>query len=113
MLTNPAVFFANIYTMLMYGIYYSFFDSFPRVYLYTYRFKEGNLGLAFLSITVGALLGLALYLPWAYWWSRNMQKLGPRQAEKCLVPGIFGSLLIPIGLFLFGLSCLSFRTTHS
>ena len=104
LLTNPAILFANIYTMALYGCYYSFFESFPQVYFYVYHFKEQDVGLAFLSISIGSALGLALYLPWARWWSRNMHNLGPRQAEKCLLPAVYGSLLIPVGLFMFGAS---------
>ena len=35
MLKDPAVFFVNAYTSFCYGIYYSFFEAFPLVYILT------------------------------------------------------------------------------
>ena len=102
-LTNPAVNFANFYTCLIYAIYYSFFESFPKVYLNVYHFTNEQASLAFFSIAVGTALGVALYLPWAIWWSKNYAKIDlSRRAEQCLLPAVFASVLISIGLFIFG-----------
>lgn len=102
MLRNPAIAFGNLFTCLIYGIYYSFFESLPRVFLTAYSFTYQEVSLTFLSITLGGLLGVLVYLPWAFWWSRNVNKLGPRRPEKSLIPSLFGVCLIPVGLFLFG-----------
>ena len=39
---DPAVLFTNIYTSCIYGIYYSFFEVFPLVYLGIYASTSAN-----------------------------------------------------------------------
>lgn len=104
MLTHPAVAFANIYTCLIYGLYYTFFESFPRVYLGVYHFTYMQTGLAFSSITLGALLGTLVFLPWAFRWAKLAKSTPPAsRPERCLVPGLYASFVVPCGLLIFGM----------
>jgi len=104
MVTNPAVFFANFYTCLIYAIYYSFFESIPRTFLETYYFTLSGLSLSALSIAVGAALGTILYFPWTLWWSRNFDYMRSyRKAEQSLLPAVYASVLVPAGLFIFSM----------
>lgn len=105
MVTNPAIFFTNWYTCLIYAIYYSFFESIPRTFLATYHFTLSGLSLSALSIAVGAALGTALYFPWTLWWARNFDSMRTyRKAEQSLLPAVYSSVLIPVGLFIFGMN---------
>ncbi len=100
---DPAVLFANVYTSIVYGIYYSFFEAFPLVYPRYYGFNAGETGLTFLSITVSVVLGCSIY--WANWGLRvvpRIKKNGPGAPESLLVPALIASFTLPIGLFLFG-----------
>jgi DHA1 family multidrug resistance protein-like MFS transporter len=100
---DPAIFFVNMYTALFYGIYYTFFEVFPLIFPSSYGFNLGEVGLAFLSCQVGAGLGLLIYFAYLHWYMiPDNLKNGLRQQEHRLVPAIFGSSLIPIGLFIFG-----------
>jgi len=54
--------FGDFLTCLLYHIYYSFFESFPRVYSYTYHFTELKSSPFFLSITRGGFLDVLVYL---------------------------------------------------
>jgi DHA1 family multidrug resistance protein-like MFS transporter len=58
---DPAIFFANIYTVPFYGIYYTFFEVFPLVFTPFYGFNLGEIGLAFLACQVGGTLALLPY----------------------------------------------------
>ncbi|KAF2786148.1 MFS general substrate transporter [Melanomma pulvis-pyrius CBS 109.77] len=100
---DPAIFFVNMYTALFYGIYYTFFEVFPLVFPPFYGFNLGETGLAFLSCQVGATIGLLGYFAYLYWYMipDNIAH-GLRGQEHRLVPAIFGSFLIPTGLFIFG-----------
>ncbi|KAF2398427.1 MFS general substrate transporter [Trichodelitschia bisporula] len=103
MVLDPAVGFTALYTSLIYGIYYSFFEAFPLVYNEMYHFNLGEAGLAFLSITVGVFLSIVSY--WSYVrfvMEPDIMKNGLGAPEKRLVPALFASLLCPAGLFIFG-----------
>lgn len=103
MVMDPAIGFTAVYVALCYGIYYSFFEAFPLVYVNMYGFNLGELGLTFLSITVGVILSIAVF--WAYLWyilEPQIRKYGLGPPEQRLIPAIFASFLCPIGLFIFG-----------
>jgi hypothetical protein len=100
---DPAVLFTTVYLALGYAIYYSFFESFPLVYRDIYGFSLGAMGLAFLSMMVGLLItsvGLGYYM----YFIVDRSKVNDAPPETKLIPGIFGSICIPVGLFLFGTS---------
>ncbi|GAB7357393.1 hypothetical protein MBLNU459_g8331t1 [Dothideomycetes sp. NU459] len=102
LLTQPAIAFSNVYTCLIYGVYYTFFDSVPRVYLQVYHFEVSEVGLSFLSISAGTVLGIAVFLPWAYRWMRTAETKSPRSdPERCLVPALYASISVPISLLIF------------
>ena len=102
-LKDPAIFFVNIYTALFYGIYYTFFEVFPLIFPSRYGFNLGEIGLAFLSCQVGATFGVVIYFSYLHWYMiPDNLKHGLRQQEHRLVPAIPGSILISIGLFVFG-----------
>ncbi|KAI5223693.1 hypothetical protein E4T41_06036 [Aureobasidium subglaciale] len=102
MLTRPAVAFANIYTCLIYGLYYTFFECIPRVYLHIYHFTYTEVGLSFLSIAIGALLGgLAIFM-WFMSSTRSTSHRGPHaKPERNLMPALYASVTMPVGLLLF------------
>jgi MFS transporter, DHA1 family, multidrug resistance protein len=103
MVLDPAVLFANLYTSLIYAIYYSYFEVFPLVYIPLYGFNLGELGLTFLSVLVGAWIGIAGYFLYLYYVVEpEIMKNGLGKQERRLIPALYASMLIPIGLFLFG-----------
>jgi MFS transporter, DHA1 family, multidrug resistance protein len=103
---DPAIGFTAIYTALVYGIYYSFFEAFPIVYVGYYGFTLGEMGLAFLSIIVGATIAIIAYLAYVYWVVEpDIRANGIGAPEKRLVPALFASILLPVGLFIFGMPC--------
>lgn len=53
---DPSILFINLYTGLVYGIYYSFFESFPLVYMGLYGWSVGVMGIVFLSFIIGAFM---------------------------------------------------------
>jgi MFS transporter, DHA1 family, multidrug resistance protein len=100
---DPAVLFTNIYTALQYGIYYSFFEVFPLVYPVMYGFSLGQTSIVFVCISVACVLGVIIYCSYVYFYLEpDIIKNGLRAQEHRLVPAIFASFGIPIGLFIFG-----------
>lgn len=110
---DPAVLFTTIYTALVYAIYYSFFESFPLVYIGIYDFNLGESGLPFLSVLVAVSIAAPSYSAWWYFAVQRPiahKPLGP--PEERLTPGLWASFLVPVGLFLFGEFPLVFVSPH-
>lgn len=108
---DPAMLFTTIYTALIYGIYYSFFELFPLVYQKIYYFNLGEIGLAFLSVLVGLCVAIAAYCAYFYWVAdpkyAKVEKQGIQiQPEARLWPGLVATFFIPVGLFLYGKPCI-------
>jgi DHA1 family multidrug resistance protein-like MFS transporter len=99
---DPAVLFTNLYTSLIYGIYYSYFEAFPLVYIGKYGFNLGEQGIVFTCIVVGAVIGIAIYCSYVWFYLEpDIKKNGLRAQEHRLVPALFAVVLLPAGLFLF------------
>ena len=103
MFKDPAVLFTNVYTALIYGIYYSFFEVFPLVYGPLYGFNIGETGVVFTCIVVGCILAMGIYFYYLqYMLIPDILKNGLRAQEYRLRPAlifVWGPL---IGLFMFG-----------
>jgi DHA1 family multidrug resistance protein-like MFS transporter len=100
---DPAVLFTTVYTALVYDLYYSFFESFPLVYCNIYGFNLGQLGLTFLSVLIGLIVGVIMYCAYFYYvGDPKMKKMTEVSPEARLWPGLVASFLIPVGLFIFG-----------
>lgn len=103
MIKDPAVFFVHLYTSFCYGIYYSFFEAFPLVYIGIYGFNIGELGLVFLCIIVGCVIGIIVYCSYVWWYLEpDIKKNGLRAQEHRLVPALFACMFLPAGIFWFG-----------
>ncbi|KUI68222.1 Caffeine resistance protein 5 [Cytospora mali] len=101
-LKDPAILFVQVYTAIIYGIYYSFFEVFPLVYPVYYDMTPGQVGLVFLCILVACIIGIAIYISYVYFYMnpRIMAKGWPVQ-ENRLVPALFAAFGPTIGLFIF------------
>ncbi|KAI1537146.1 ProP Permease of the major facilitator superfamily [Pyrenophora tritici-repentis] len=103
MLLDPSIAFTAVYTAIVYGIFYSFFEAFPLVYNEMYAFNLGELGLTFLSVTVGVVLSIV----WYWWYIRyrvepSIRLHGLGAPERRLIPALFVTFFVPVGLFIFG-----------
>lgn len=100
--SEPIVFSLDLYTALVYGVFFIWFESFPLVFGDIYHFNLGQQGLVFLGILVGGLITAPLFMLWV--------KVGivPRftkpgfKPEMVLPPTFFGGASLPICLFWYG-----------
>ncbi|OAL50994.1 MFS general substrate transporter [Pyrenochaeta sp. DS3sAY3a] len=100
---DPALFFVNLYTALTYAVYYSYFEAFPLVYPYVYGFTVLETSVVFVSIVVGFLVALGVYYAYLAWYLvPDIKERGMRAQEHRLVPAVFASVGMPVGLFIFG-----------
>ncbi|KAG9692822.1 MFS general substrate transporter, partial [Aureobasidium melanogenum] len=99
---DPAIAYADIYIALCYAIFYSFFEVFPLVYIDRYGFNVGQMGLVFLSIAVGVVIAIAAYYAYLYYIVEpEILAHGLGSPERRLIPALFSSFLVAIGLFIF------------
>ncbi|KAL7927969.1 MFS general substrate transporter [Trichoderma austrokoningii] len=102
MLKDPSILFIHVYTAYFYAILYTFFEVFPLVFTVIYVFNAGKTGLAFVSCLIGSTTVLLSYFAYLYFYMiPDNIKNGLRAQEHRLVPAIFGSVLLPVGMFLF------------
>jgi MFS transporter, DHA1 family, multidrug resistance protein len=120
---DPAVLFTSLYTALMYAIFYSFFEVFPFVYAYGlpkanspthgYGLNAGEIGLIFLSITVGVSIAIAIYVVYLKKvFEPEIRTKGVPAPERTLIIAMPFSLLLPVGLFVFGWTANSSPNIH-
>jgi MFS transporter, DHA1 family, multidrug resistance protein len=103
MIKDPAIMFTNVYTALIYGIYFSFFEAFPFIYGPIYGFNEGETGLVFISNFVGCIIGLVTYFAYLHFLLiPNIKKHGSRSPEWRLRPALPCVFLFTACLFAFG-----------
>ena len=103
---SPIVGLFSVYMAVVYGYLYLLFTTLSLVFESIYHFSQGSVGLTFLGIGVGSLIGLALFGSLSDRLIQRMAKKngGETKPEYRLPPLIPGSCLIPIGLFWYGWS---------
>ncbi|OAF98836.1 MFS transporter [Paraphaeosphaeria sporulosa] len=103
---SPIVASLSIYQGLVYGFMYLLFTTFPIVFQYQYGFSTGTIGLTYLGMGVGSLIGLTWGGVWsdALYKKKSKEGAGRWKPEYRLLPLVPGCLFIPIGLFWYGWS---------
>ncbi|CAL5874688.1 uncharacterized protein PFLUO_LOCUS8989 [Penicillium psychrofluorescens] len=101
---DPALLFTTLYFALIYGIYYTFFESFPLVFPVAYDFSPETTALIYLGAVPAGVLAVGLH---SIYIKRVLPRLQDRTVgdlENHLVLGMIFSWLIPGGLFLYAWS---------
>ncbi|EJT80920.1 cycloheximide resistance protein [Gaeumannomyces tritici R3-111a-1] len=101
---SPVCQIFSIYIAIVYGYLYLMFTSITPVFEQYYGFTTSNVGLVFLGMGVGSMLGLLYYSLTSDGYSRKMaaadgQGMKPEYRLK-LLP--LGALILPAGFFLYG-----------
>lgn len=100
---EPVVLLINVYIGLVYSIMYLWFEAFPIVFLEVKGFTLIEMGTAYISIMIGIIIGASFYVPWIH--HKFTKKLldGKDVVPEVFIPlAIVGSVLMPIGVFIFG-----------
>ncbi|KAK1764195.1 SCR1 protein [Phialemonium atrogriseum] len=100
---DPVILLVNIHTMLIYGVLYLWFEFFPFVFGEIYHFSPIQQALAFFGILTGAVISVAVYLLWLYFYYQPHAADSEVvvEPEDRLQPGQIGAVCIPICLFIF------------
>lgn len=106
-LTEPVVLLIDLYISLVYSIMYLWFEAFPIVFVETYGFTLVELGVSYVSVMIGVLVGAVFYISVIYqvFTKKFFNGKGDTITPEVFLPvAIVGSLLMPIGIFIFGWS---------
>lgn len=105
LLTEPILFSFSLWVSFSWAVLYLTMSAVPLVYKKVYGFHAQGYGAMFASICVGALLftPLAIYQErWAHKLPLYRISESAKAPEHRLLFACFESLLLPIGLFIFG-----------
>jgi DHA1 family multidrug resistance protein-like MFS transporter len=103
MVKDPAIMFTNLFTALIYGIYFSYFEAFPFIYGPIYGFNQGQTGLVFISNFAGCLIGLTIYFLYLHFsLIPDVKSRGCRPPEWRLRPSLSCVFIFTLCLFAFG-----------
>lgn len=103
MLTRSAICFSmSLYVGLTYAYLYILFTTFTSVYSTQYGWHGVTLGLSFLGIGIGSLIGLVVVTHFGNKVPLRHMKLGDFKPEHRLYIMAQGSLALPVGLFWYG-----------
>ena len=116
-LKDPAVMFVQVYSAIVYGIYYSCkcsmtrgsaladfvdFEVFPPCLSVFYHMSLGQVGLVFSCIVIGCIIAIIAYGSWLYFVvTPRIKKVGMGPQKNILLAGLPASFGPPIALFLF------------
>ncbi|KAK1225853.1 hypothetical protein PQX77_011196 [Marasmius sp. AFHP31] len=101
--TDPAVLFSNIFIGLVYSVFYLWFEAFPLVFNEIYGMNLGVGSLPFASFIVSGGFSYAAYCLYLKYHLEPRSVRDPDMASEALLElGLFGSIFIPISLFMFG-----------
>ena len=97
LLFSPIVLALSTYMAVVYGYLYLLFTTITEVYEGQYHFGQGTVGLTYLGIGVGSLIGVIIFGIASDKILQAKSKNGEMKAEYRLPPMIPGSFVIPIG----------------
>ncbi|KAK6529335.1 hypothetical protein TWF281_008511 [Arthrobotrys megalospora] len=104
---EPIVSFVSLYNGFCFAVFFAFFESIPYVLMFEYRSSQRGIGNSFISLWIGVILACItcvilerfVYQPRRE--ARIAKGLSPIQPEEKLYAALIGSVLFPIGLFIW------------
>ncbi|KAI4130742.1 MAG: hypothetical protein LQ338_001578 [Usnochroma carphineum] len=99
---SPIVLALSTFMAVVYGYLYLLFTTITEVFESIYRFSAGAVGLTYLGIGIGMLMGLFIFGAVSDRIVKNKSRNGEMKPEYRLPPMVPGAFIIPVGLFLYG-----------
>lgn len=107
LVAEPIVGFLSLYNAFTFSILFAFFEAFPIVFGGVYGFSISQVGLAFLAVGLGVALGVvgAIAIDQVIYQKLHKEAIAEGRTivapEHRLYAAMFGSIGIPVGLFIF------------
>ncbi|PYH88137.1 MFS multidrug transporter [Aspergillus ellipticus CBS 707.79] len=100
-LTEPVLDLMCMYIVLIYAMLYAFFFAYPVIFGRLYGYNDGQIGLMFIPILIGAGVSLLL-TPYIENQFRRICHTRPPVPEDRLIAALLGAPFVPISLFILG-----------
>ncbi|KAF5027045.1 hypothetical protein F66182_853 [Fusarium sp. NRRL 66182] len=106
LLFSPIVSLLSLYMSIVYGYLYLLFTAMPLLFEGEYHFSSGAVGLTYLGIGVGSIVGLVIAAATSDRLVAHLtRKNGGKAKPEYRLPIIAGGcVIVPVGLFLYGWS---------
>ena len=105
MLTRSPICFAmSVYIAITYACLYILFTTFTGVFKSQYHWNGGIVGLSFMGIGIGSLMGQLVFTYFGNRTANKHIKRGDFKPEHRLHMMCFGGFILPVGLFWYGWS---------
>lgn len=99
---SPIIFGLSLYIAICYGYLYFLFTTVTELFEKTYGISRSNVGLTFLGLGIGQMLGLIVFGTISDKALKRKAKGGEMKPEYRLPPLIYGGFCMPAGLLIFG-----------
>ncbi|KAF2009081.1 MFS transporter [Aaosphaeria arxii CBS 175.79] len=100
-LTEPVLDLMCMYIVLIYAMLYAFFFAYPVIFTELYHYNDGQIGLMFIPILIGAGFALVATPFIEHHFVRICARRAPTPEDR-LIGALIGSPFIPISLFILG-----------
>ncbi|MCJ1268777.1 hypothetical protein MMC22_008665 [Lobaria immixta] len=101
---SPIVLALSTFMAVVYGYLYLLFTTITEVFEDEYHFSQGSVGLTYLGIGLGSLVGVFVFGIASDRIVKSKSASGEMKPEYRLPPMIPGSFAVPIGLLIYGWS---------
>ncbi|KAJ5221354.1 spermine transporter [Penicillium citrinum] len=100
-MTEPVLDLMCMYIILIYSMLYAFFFAYPVIFGKLYGYNDGQIGLMFIPILIGAGISLLVTPVIEKQFKRICQSRAPTPEDR-LIAALYGAPFIPIAFFLLG-----------
>ncbi|KAF2117210.1 major facilitator superfamily domain-containing protein [Lophiotrema nucula] len=100
-LTEPVLDLMCMYIVLIYAMLYAFFFAYPVIFGELYNYNDGQIGLMFIPILIGAAFALVA-TPYCERMFKKVCEVRKPTPEDRLIGALIGAPFIPISLFILG-----------
>ncbi|GAA6043398.1 hypothetical protein JCM8097_008571 [Rhodosporidiobolus ruineniae] len=101
-LLDPSILFASCYLAYCYGLFFTFFESYPIVFNEIFGFNPTTSSAGFVSVVVGTMISYPIYVAYQlFYMDPLIAKHGMPAPEKRLEPALISCMTATVALFIF------------